>query len=220
MTSLISNPSRKMYSFSINRRTRKLPHLVLASFACLFGVSAAYADCSPTEFRGLVPVTFPSTVTVSDNAAIGTVIMAVTVPVPVASSGVQYGTCSGGGNVYWSLIAGPAIPNRVGATSVQGVGYTASLSGGGLASPVGFDTAINASWLPGGPGAPTFSSQLYVTVSLVKTGHIVPGPLALNPHGVGVRDVVGHLYVGDRGSSFFNIGLTSNATSVATSASM
>jgi type 1 fimbria pilin len=194
-------------------------YLVLSGVMLLFAVPSAHADCSPAVNLGDVPVSFPSTISVPANAAVGTVVAAVTVPIPGATAGVTYASCSGSGNIYWAIRAGTVIANRVGTTSVAGIGYTSSLSGGGFSGNVVMDTTLNATSLPGGLSAPQFQSQLYLTVNLVKTGPVTPGPLTLNPSGSsGLPGVVAVFFAGDGGQSVFRSVLASNATSIATSA--
>ncbi|CAE6764343.1 hypothetical protein R69927_03841 [Paraburkholderia domus] len=199
-------------------RGKGLLGLLVACVALLLGGPEAYADCSRTKTLPDVVAQFPSTINVPRDAVNGAVLATVTVPVAGATAGMNYATCSGGGSLYWAITAGPIVANRIGSTSVSGVGYTSSLSGGGFGSSIGMDSQLDAATVPGGPSSPTFTSQLYVTVNLVKTGPVTPGALSLNPSGPGVGGRVGTLFIGGSGQGLFNVVVSSGASSVTAAA--
>lgn len=206
-------------SLFISRQRRAKGHLgaLVVCLALLIGTSTAHAQCSPTTTLPDVVVSLPPTISVPPNVQNGAVLATVTVPVPGASAGLKYATCSSG-SLFWAIAAGPVVANRVGSTSVPGIGYTSSLSGGGLGGTIGMDTTIDSAKVPGGPAGPTFSDQLYVTVNLVKTGPISAGALSLNPQGPGIANRVGSFFVGTGGRTLFNVTMASNATSITSSA--
>lgn len=176
-----------------------------AAAVLLLCAPRAHADCSRTTSLGDIPVTLPATISVPTNAAVGTVVASVTVPVSGATAGLKFATCSGG-NIYWAIRDGPVISGRVGATSVPGIGYTTSLSGGGFAGTPTMDSQWTASAAPGGPSDLTFSSQLYATVNFVVTGPTGSGAISVNPSGSsGISGVYSVFYVGVSGVSLFRL---------------
>lgn len=201
---------------SSGRRTTAFFGLALTSLV-LFSAPAAYADCSPTLRINEVSVSFPPTINVPTTLGVGAVVATLSAPVPGAAAGLNYATCSGGGSLYWAMARGPLVANRVGTTSVQGIGYTSSVWAGGLIGYAVMDTQMNSSSVYGGPDAPTFQSQLYLTVNLIKTGNVVPGPLLLNSFGTGSPNVVGSFFVGDQGDAVFWVTIPPGASSITTS---
>ncbi len=194
-------------------RERRLLGLLAVCLALLMSEPEAYADCVQTvsKFPDTV-LSFPATIDVPLNAPDGTVLATTgRVPVTGATAGLKYGTCTAGGAtiVQWLLSTsiGSLVSNRVGTTSVPGIGYTSSLSGGGLPDAA-MDYAFGRS-----VGPLTFTSQLYVTVNLVKTGPVTPGALSLNPTGPGVANRVATFFVGGPSRTpLFDVTLPGNAS--------
>nr|WKF58636.1 F17c-G fimbrial adhesin [Paraburkholderia busanensis] len=204
--------------FAGGSRIRTVSGLVLISAVLLLSSPQARADCSPAVNLGDITVNLPSTINVPANAAVGTIVATATVPVPGATAGVKYAKCSGSGSLYWAIRNGPVVANRAGTTSVAGIGYTSSISGGGFAGTVSMDTAMNATSVPGGFATPQFQSQLYVTVNLVKTGATSSGPLSINPSGTGFPGVAGIFYAGDNAGVVFRAVVAPNVSTMTTSA--
>jgi type 1 fimbria pilin len=201
-----------------HRRVLQLLSFLIVLCA-LFGTRPAHADCSRTTNLGDISVSLPAVVNVPTNAAVGTIVASVTVPVTGATAGLTYASCSGSGTfLYWAIVAGPVQANRTGSTSVPGIGYTTSLSGGGFAGNVVMDSALNPASLPGGPTAPKFTSQLFVTINLVVTGPVKAGPIAVNPSGsYGTPNVLGVFYVGNGAVSLFRVVTPANQSTVSMS---
>jgi type 1 fimbria pilin len=197
---------------------RKALGLIFALVVLIVGAPLAHA-CSRTTNLGDISVSLPTTITVPANAAVGTVIASVTVPVTGASSGLNFASCGAADNdLYWAIKAGGVVANRVGSTGVAGVGYTTSLSGGGLSAPVVMDSFFMASVFGNSATAPSFTSQLFLTVNLVVTGPITPGAIALNPSGsYGLPNVLGVFYVGNGGVSLFRAVVPANQSSITVS---
>lgn len=168
-------------------------------------VPGAQAACSRTTNFGDIPIALPATITVPANAPVGMTLATVTQAIPGAAAGFNFANCSGG-NIYWAIRDGPLVAGRVGSTSVPGIGYTTSLSGGGFAGTPTMDMVWAANAAPGGPSSLTFSSQLSATVSLVVTGPVGSGALSVNPAGSsGYAGVYAAFYVGELGDSLFRI---------------
>ncbi len=192
------------------------PGALLAIAALLFCTAPAHAAaCNPSINLGDTPVSFPATISIPVNAPIGSVIATTTVAVS-GTAGTTYSntTCGTSGTIYWQINTGPVVANRVGTTSVKGIGYTASLSGGGLPGNISTDTQLAGSSLPNNSGADYFPSQVFVTVNLVVTGPVGSGTLSLNPTGSGVPNVVGFYYVGALGNYAFRVVSPANVTAV------
>ncbi|MFM0163504.1 fimbrial protein [Paraburkholderia sediminicola] len=193
--------------------------LLLTCLALLLVGPEAHADCSPKARLPDTVVKFPTTIYVPPDAANGAVLATTgAVAVTGATANTQYASCSGSGSLYWQIAAAPVVANRTGTTSVAGIGYTISLSGGGFSSDLNMDTQLNAANVPGGLATPKFTSQLYVTVNLVKTGPITPGKLSLNPSGTGTPGRAGVFFAGDGGSIVFTVTMPSNVSSVSSAA--
>ncbi|MDR5877346.1 fimbrial protein [Caballeronia sp. LZ032] len=193
---------------------RKIVAAVISLSGMLTGAEYAHA-CAPTATFPDASVSFPATISVPANAPVGTVIATVSGPIPNTAGATYSDNCgNGGGSVFWALTAGPVQPNRIGATSVPGIGYTSSISGGGLSGTATMDTAIDGASLPNNSGANYFSSQVMVTVKLVVTGPVKGGVLTLNPTGPGSQNVVGYFYVGMAGRYAFRVLSPSGATSI------
>jgi type 1 fimbria pilin len=168
---------------------------------------------------GAIAVSFPATIAAPRNTVVGSVISSVTIPVPGATAGFKFATCTGSEPMYWQIKTGPVVANRVGATSVAGVGYTVWMSGGGFSGDVVMDSTWNNSVAPGGGTSPTFQSQLYVTVNLVVTGQVAGGSLAFNPGGgVGLPDQIAQFFVDNRGGTLFTVNSSANASAITASA--
>ncbi|TDY20288.1 type 1 fimbria pilin [Paraburkholderia sp. BL6665CI2N2] len=194
--------------------------LVGRALACAVLLSIAHevrAECYVTSRLSDTYVSFPPTINVSTSAPVGTVVATVTVPVSGAVAGFNYATCSGGGALHWAIVGGPLVANRIGSTTVQGIGYTSYLSRAGLPRNIVMDSYMDVSSVPGGPAAPTFQSQLYLTVNLIKTGDVLPGPLSLNPTGPGMPNWVGYFFDGNRGAIAFAATMPPGASSITTS---
>ncbi|WMD22942.1 fimbrial protein [Achromobacter seleniivolatilans] len=184
----------------------------------LFGSSRAHADCTAVATLPVTVVTFPATISVPPNAQANTVLATVTVPVNGATAGTRYANCTSSGTLWWQIASGGNVTNRVGSTTVAGVGYTATLSGGGLPN-MSIDSSTNAASVAGGLASPTFSSQLNLTVNLVTTGAAIqPGPLSLNPSGMGTAGRVGIFYAGGNASVVFTATMPSNTTTITSAA--
>lgn len=178
------------------------------------GAGCAHA-CAPTTSFPDASALFASTISVPANAPVGTVIATVNVPIPNTAGATYSDNCANvGGRIFWSLKPGPGQPNHVAATSVPGIGYTSSISGGGLGGPTAMDAEFAAASLPNNSGANYFSSQVVVTVNLVVTGPVKAGVLSLNPTGPGSPDVVGFFYVGMNGLSPFRVISPGGVTSI------
>ncbi|CAB3755392.1 fimbrial protein [Paraburkholderia humisilvae] len=179
----------------------------------------AEAGCSSTKNLGTLSINFPASISVPANAPAGTVIATVTVPVTGAAAGVNYATCSGSDTLYWAIRAGPVVANRIGTTSVAGIGYTSSLSGGGFGSSIAMDSGWSNAATPGGPASPTFQSQVSVTANLVVTGPVASGPLSLNPGGgAGLPNQVAAYFVNASGGTLFNVVVPANSSTITSSA--
>ncbi|MDR5833240.1 fimbrial protein [Caballeronia sp. LZ034LL] len=192
---------------------RKFAAAIIAMFSMLIGAECAHA-CAPSTTFPDASVSFPATISVPANAPVGTVIATVSGPIPNTAGATYSDNCGNGGTVFWQLITGPVQPNRTGSTSVPGIGYTSSISGGGLSGTATMDTAIDGPSLPNNSGANYFPSQVMVTVKLVVTGPVKAGVLSLNPTGPGSPNVVGYFYVGMNGRYAFRVITPSGATSI------
>jgi type 1 fimbria pilin len=201
----------------------KLVKLLFASLASILMLPQAHADCTKKLTFADTVINFPATISVPPNVAPNTVIATVTVPVSGAnSSSGAYATCTGStSTVYWQIAAGPVVANRIGPTSVAGIGYTATFSGGTFASPLTLDSSPTI-----GVANPVFTNQVNVTVNLVTTGAAIgSGPLTLNP-ATGTTSVprVSGSVAGRAATYFafnapiFNVAVASNATTIASSA--
>lgn len=180
--------------------------------------SRAHAECGPEETLPDTVVNFLPTVSVPPNTPPNTVVATVTVQVNGATVGKQYAHCSDAGRFYWQIQSGQNGANHVGSTTVEGIGYMATLSGGGLPDMT-TNSSTNAANVAGGLATPTFSSQWNLTVKLVTTGApIQPGPLSLNPTGPGQRSRVGIFYVGSSGGRLFSATMPDNATTITSAA--
>jgi type 1 fimbria pilin len=147
------------------------------------------------------------------------VVATVTAPVTGAVADLKYASCSGGDTLYWAIRDGAVIANRIGATSVAGIGYTSSLSGGGFGNDITMDSGWSNSSTPGGPGSPAFHSQLSVTVKLVVTGPVASGSLSLNPGGgAGFSNQVAAYFVNGSGTTLFNVVVPASSTTIKSSA--
>lgn len=158
-------------------------------------------------------VTFDAAISAPLNAPKNTIIATKTVAINGATPGTAFGNCSNGtSNFYWQIAQGQNTANRVGSTSVPGIGYTASVSGGMLNSPITLDKTLTANL--GGK----FNTQMYLTVNLVATGTpIGSGKLSLNPSGPGVADRVGLFFAGDgslTSSLLFRAMVAGNVTTI------
>jgi type 1 fimbria pilin len=214
----ITKMNPDLYAATRHGRLLRLLSFLVALYV-LFGVPQAHADCSRTTNLGDITVSLPSVVSVPTNAAVGTIVASVTVPVTGATAGLTYASCSGSGTyLYWAITAGPLVANRTGSTSVPGIGYTTSLSGGGFAGNVVMDAGLNPASLPGGSTAPQFTSQLFVTINLVVTGPVKAGSITVNPSGsYGTPNVLGVFYVGNSGVSLFRVVTPANQSSISVS---
>ena len=216
-----SGMASKLTRFVVADRQGKgrLGLLLLACLALLLVGPEAHAGCSPNGSLGTTQVSFPATIYVPPNAP-DKAVLATTGPVAVtgATAGKQYANCTGSGSLYWQIAAAPVVADRIGTTSVPGIGYTTSLSGGGFSSDLNMDTQLNAANVPGGLTTPKFTAQLYVTVNLVKTGPITPGKLSLNPTGPGTAGRAGVFFAGDNGQIVFDVKMASDASSVTSAA--
>lgn len=202
----------------------KPARLLLTAIAFLASGSQAHAaaidDCEVYIFGlGTVSVQFPATITVPANAVAGTILASITVPVPGATGGKQIATCTGDSpattNINWWINpASSIVANRVGTTSVAGIGYTSSLSGVTTGAPM----VMDSSQAIGTKGEPKFASQVYVTVNLVATGTpIGTGALSLNPSGTGVVNTVGTFTIAGAKSgnmTSFVVAMAANATRI------
>ena len=181
----------------------------------LFCVAPVQA-CGPSVNLGDTAVSFPASISVPINAPVGSVVATTTVPISGGAANTTYtDNCGNSGTIYWAINAIPIVANRIGSTSVPGIGYTSSVSGGGLPGPASMDSAINGPSLPNKSGANYFSSQIFVTVNLVITGPVGTGALSLNPTGSGVANVVGSYFAGGGGMSAFRVTSAKNATVIA-----
>ncbi|MDR5756383.1 fimbrial protein [Caballeronia sp. LZ035] len=179
----------------------------------LIGARCAHA-CAPSTIFPDTSVTFPATISVPANAPVGSVIATVSAPIPNTAGATYSDNCGNGGTIYWAIAATYVQANRTGTTSVPGIGYTSSVSGGGLSGPATMDTAINGPSLPNNSGANYFSSQVTVMVNLVVTGPVKGGVLTLNPTGVGANGVVGYFFAGNNGLYAFRVISPGGATSI------
>jgi type 1 fimbria pilin len=202
-------------------RRRSVPSIVVicVGASLLYPALHATAGCSRTADLGAVSVSFPAAISISSNAPVGTVISRVTVPVPGATSGFKFASCTGTEPMYWAIRDGPVVANRVGTTSVPGVGYTSSISGGGFSGDIAMDSSWSSSAAPGGGTSPTFQSQLYVTVNLVVTGPVSSGSLSVNPSGgAGIKNQVAAFFVNYSGTMLFTAVLAANSSAIIASA--
>lgn len=205
-------------------RIKSLGKLIVAIAFLAAGSHAHAGDCLAVPYNvglGDTAIKFPTSITVPPNATANTVLATVTVPVNGAGAGVLYGTCdSGNFNVdrYWQMKNGVVVANRVGTTSVAGIGYTSSVSGisGGLV--FNMDTKNTTSSSLSSNYNAYFSSQVYVTVNLVATGApIGTGPLSLNPSGDGTVNRVGSFYYGNGSGGWslvFTVSMPANSTTI------
>ncbi|MFL9857496.1 fimbrial protein [Paraburkholderia madseniana] len=209
---IISKLSRHLL---MARRGRKSLGLLLTCLVLLLVGPKAHAECTRTEFLGDLPISLPATIAIDTNANVGDVLYTTTVAVTGATAGYKYATCTGSGTITWELYRGqPVKSDRIGQTSVAGIGYKASLTGGGFGDSITMDTQLSSANVPGGSATPTFTSQLYVKFDLVKTGPITPGKLSLNTSGGGVAGIAAMLYIGTAGQSLFNMAVTGNTSTV------
>jgi type 1 fimbria pilin len=185
----------------------------------LLDASEANAGCSRTVNLGTTSVSFPAAISIPPNAPVGTVVATVTAPVSGAAADLKYASCSGSDTLYWAIQAVPVVANRVGTTSVAGIGYTSFLSGGGFGNDITMDSGWSNSATPGGPTSPSFQSQLSVTVKLVVTGPVASGALSLNPGGgAGLPNQVAAYFVNNSGTTLFNVVVPANSTTITSSA--
>lgn len=187
--------------------------LLAVASGAFFDAGIASA-CSPTVNLGTTSVGFPASISVPVNAPVGSIVASTTVAI-AGTTGTSYSdNCGISGTTYWAINAVGIVANRVAATSVPGIGYTSSISGGGFAGTVGMDSALNGPTLPNNAGANFFPSQVYATVNLVVTGPVGSGSLKLNPSGPGLAGVVGSYYVGGSGQYAFRVISPDNASSI------
>jgi type 1 fimbria pilin len=199
---------------------RRCGRLILVACAGLLCFSHARADCSPTVKWGNITATFPAIINIPANSPVGAIVASVTVPIPGAVPNLVYGSCVTSGYIYWAIKGGPTAQNRIGTTSVPGIGYQSYLTGGGNPK-MQMDYPLDASLAPGGLASPKFTATLSATVNLVVTGPVGAGPLALNPSGsYGIPDRVASYFVGNGGdgAALFVLVVTPNASSVAATA--
>ncbi len=188
-------PSKLSRLAAVACRRRRPLGLLIACLALLMSAPEAYAGCDSIGwYAPEVVIKLPTTIVVPPNAPDGAV-LATTEPVAVvgATAGKKYANCSGGGLIRWSS-NGPfgSTTNWTGSTSISGIGYTMSLSGGGAVDGMTLNSTYTVP-----DGALTFTSQLYVELKLVKTGPITKlGTLTLN--GTGGYAIT--FYVGGTGS--------------------
>lgn len=191
---------------------------VVMVLATLLGIALPAHACTPIINLGATQVRFPATITVPRNAAVGSIIATTTVPITGTAGTTYNDNCGVAGTNYWAINAVGVVANRVGTTSVKGIGYTSSISGGGLPGTVTMDSALSGPSLPIKSGANYFPSQVYVTVNLVVTGPVGSGALSLNPTGPGAAGVVGFFFSGNSGVSVFSVVSPSNASAIALTA--
>lgn len=195
---------------------RFLPLLValpVVASGAFFDAGSARA-CAPTISLSDTPATFPASISVPVNAPVGTIVASSTVPIAGTAGTTYSDNCGISGTLYWAINAIGVVANRVGATSVPGIGYTSSISGGGFAGSITMDSALSGPTLPSNSGASYFSSQVYATVNLVVTGPVSSGPLRLNPSGPGLAGVVASYYLGGAGRYAFRVISPDNASTI------
>ncbi|OZI77692.1 fimbrial protein [Bordetella genomosp. 12] len=195
------------------RRGKGLLAAVAGVLATFFLAAPALADCTAVRLPDL-NVNFPPTLVIPPNIAANTELATITVAVPGTAQGVQYATCTGNTyySYYWQIKSNSYVANNVGSTSIDGVGYTASLSGVS-SSPIWMDKQINTL-----DKEMKFLSQVYVTVKLIATKSTIgTGKLTLNPRGTGVANTVATFFAGNGtagNSVVFNVTMLPNVTTI------
>jgi len=179
-----------------------------------FFCTRAMAGCSLVKDLGTVSISLSSKINVSANAAVGSTIDVAVVQIPGTGAGVKFATCTGDDSMYWAIRDGPLVADRIGATSVSGVGYIAYLNNNIPIAPH-MDSTWRASAGAGGLNA-TFTAALGATIKLVVTGPVSSGPVTLNPGGgSGIQNQVAAFYVNSSWSRLFKVVLAGSSAVVA-----